>query len=269
MKVNHQIPMKTLTAIIFLFLSTYCYGQRPMAVSENLLSNGSAYPVTWKGISSFPKFQFHTYQVVEGKTGWTKSKYNSRLFSRLETASSNHKGSYLMASQAGDSAVVNFSRNMDFKGLESAGIVFGGENSVWSIGVPAEVINSLDNYVALIETTSADSAWRLIVTEQFGTQFGASFFGWLTNGDQRIDIRPVFNYQEGKKKGIIELMTIEEVALKGFEFFENARAIGAVQLGPQKKQFTVWFANDLDSQTEFIVAISCAGLLRDYMNTMD
>ena len=265
MKVNHQIPMKTLTAIIFLFLSTYCYGQRPMAVSENLLSNGSAYPVTWKGLSSFPKFQFHNYQVVEGKTGWMKSKYNSRLFSRLETASSKYQGSYLIASQAGDSSIVNFSRNLDFKGLESTGIVLGGDNWVWTIGAPAEVLSSTDNYVALIETTSSDSSWRLIVTQELDKQFGVIFFGWLTNGNRRIDIKPVFNFQEGKKKGFIELMAIEENMLKGFEFFEDARSIGAVQLGPNKKQFVVWLSNDLDSKTELLVATSCIGLLRDFM----
>jgi hypothetical protein len=259
------IRISALLTLCLLSFSTSVQAQRLMAVSDNLLKNGTAYPVTWKGLSTFPKFQFHTYQVISGKTGWTKSKYNSKLFSRLETASSKYNGSYIMTSQAGDSTIVNFSRNLDYKGLESRGIVIEGPRGSLTLGSDAEVLESTDNYVALMETGPIPSVWRLVVTQSFGSQAGPSFFGWLTDGDRRIDIKSVYDYQEPGKKGAMELMMGSEFWHKGFEFFEDARSIGAVQLGPNKKQFVIWLANDLDPLTELVVASSCIGLLRDFM----
>jgi hypothetical protein len=266
MKTTPKVIRFSALLVFCLFsFSTSVQAQRLMAVSDNLLKNGTAYPVTWKGLSSFPKFQFHTYQVISGKTGWTKSKYNSKLFSRLETASSNYNGSYIMVSLAGDSTVVNFSRNLDYRGLESQGIVIEGPRGSLALGSEAEVLESKDNYVALMETGPTPSVWRLVVTQSFGSQTGLSFFGWLTDGDRRIDIKSVFDYQDAGKKGAMDLMMGGENWHKGFEFFEDARSIGAVQLGPNKKQFVVWLSNDLDSMTELVLAASCIGLLRDFM----
>lgn len=256
------IRISALLTLCLLSFSTSVQAQRLMAVSDNLLKNGTAYPVTWKGMSTFPKFRFHTFQVVEGKTGFTKTKYNSKLFDRLETSKSDHNGSFLILSLAGDSAMVNFSRNLDYRGLTSGGIVIGG---IQFGGGDEEVLESKDNYAALIETKPTETAWKLVVTKNYGTEVGSNFFGWLTDGNRRIDIKAVFDYQEPGKKGAMELMMGSEFWHKGFEFFEDARSIGAVQLGPNKKQFVIWLANDLDPFIELVLASSCIGLLRDFM----
>ncbi|GAB3220195.1 hypothetical protein J0A67_05510 [Algoriphagus aestuariicola] len=266
MKTKPKIFLGYLLPIIYLFfISSFGFAQGLMAVSDNLLSHGTAYPVTWKGMSTFPKFQFHTFQVVSGKTGWTKSKYNSKLFSRLETINTSQNGSYVIASQAGDSAVVNFTRNFDYQGLEARGFVIEGPHGNWTIGSEQEVLDTDDNYVALIETSPTESVWRLVVTQKNGAENDADFYGWMTDGNRRIDIKAVYNYQKPGKKSMVDLMMGGDAWHKGFELFENAKSIGAVQLGPNKKQLVIWLSDEIDSFTEFLVAAATVGLLNDYM----
>ena len=249
--------------------TTESTAQKLMAVSENLLHDGHKYEVKYKGISTFPKYHFHHYNVASGKTGWMKSKYKSGFFSRMEEASSEYKGSYIFVSSKGDSAWVNFNRNADYKGLQSRGIVIETPAIDFGIGSAAEVLESKDNYTAVIETNGSENTWRLIVAQKAGSKIQSSFFGWLTDGDRRIDIKAVFDYQVPGKKGAVDLMMGGLIWHKGFEFFEDARSIGAVQLGPSNKQMVIWLANDIDPFTEFIVSASSVGLLRDYMVTMD
>ncbi len=266
MKTKPKIFLGYLLPTVFLFfISSQGFGQGLMAVSDNLLSNGTAYPVTWKGISTFPKFQFHTFRVVSGKTGWTKSKYNSKLFSRLETINSTQNGSYDVVSQAGDSAVVNFSRNFDYRGLQEKGFVIEGPHGELTIGSDQEILSTNDNYVALIETSPTESVWRLVVTQKNGTENEPTFYGWLTDGNRKIDIMAVYNYEKPGKKNMVDLMMGGDTWHKGFELFENGKSIGAVQLGPNKKQLVIWLSDEIDSFTEFLVATASIGLLKDFM----
>jgi hypothetical protein len=49
-----------------------------------------------------------------------------------------------------------------------------------------------------------------------------------------------------------------------FEFFENSKAIGAVQIGPMKKMYVVWFSKNNDPTINFIMGSSFAALMNHY-----
>ena len=92
--------------------------------------------------------------------------------------------------------------------------------------------------------------------------------GWLSDGERRIDILPVFEYQN-LGKNAVDFMLGTEIYLKGFEFVENARSVGAVQIGPFRKQFIVWFSKKNDPTTNFVIGSVFAALLWEYQMVMD
>ncbi len=84
-----------------------------------------------------------------------------------------------------------------------------------------------------------------------------------------IDILPVFDYQNPSKKSMVDMMMGSEIWLKGFEFVENGRSLGAVQVGPMKKMFVVLFSKKNDPMTDFVIGSTFAALMPEYQIDMD
>lgn len=269
-------PLKILLIVIFVigffvFDLTKAEAQKLMFISDELHENADKFEVGMKGGVGILKYYFGSYKVTKTKTGWTKSKYNSKLFSPLETASSERKLSFEFVSDKGDTAWVNLNRNMNYEGINKEGITFFGRNSSINFGGYQEVLENSDNLLGVIETNAEEPAWSFIVSEKYGSRVGEKpvFVGWLSNGDRMIDILPVFEYQNPGKKSMVDMMMGSEIWLKGFEFVENGRSLGAVQVGPMKKMFIVWLSKKNDPMTDFVIGSTFAALMPEYQIDMD
>lgn len=247
------------------------HGQKLMYISEELQENAGRFEVGMKGGGGMIKYHYNSFKVTKSKAGWTKSKYRSKLFSPLETASSERKLSFEFVSDRGDTALVNLNRNMNYEGINREGLTLFGRNSAITFGAYQEVLENSDNLFGVIETNSEDPVWSFIVSEKYGSSVGERpiFVGWLSNGDRRIDILPVFDYQKPGKKNVVDMMLGSEIWLKGFEFVENNRSLGAVQVGPMRKMFIVWFSKKNDPMTDFVIGSTFAALMREYQIDMD
>jgi hypothetical protein len=269
-------PNNNVLIVSFLFWFLVCipsktHGQKLMYISDELHQNAERFEVGMKGGGGMIKYHYNSFRVTKSKAGWTKSKYNSKLFSSLETASSERKLSFEFVSDRGDTAWVNLNRNMNYEGINREGITFFGRNSSINFGGYQEVLENSDNLFGVIETNSGESVWSFIISEKSGTRIGDRpiFVGWLSNGERRIDILPVFDYQNPGKKNAVDLMLGSEIWLKGFEFVENSRSLGAVQVGPTKKMFVVWFSKKNDPMTNFVIGSTFASLMTEYQMVLD
>lgn len=257
--------------MIGFFVFTKAEAQKLMFISDELHGNADRFEVGIKGGKGIPKYYFSSFKVTDSKAGWKKSKYNSKLFSPMETASSERKLSFEFVSDKGDTAWVNLNRNMNYEGINKEGITFFGRNASINFGSYQEVLENSDNLFGVIETNAEEQVWSFIISEKYGSRVGDKpvFVGWLSNGDRMIDIIPVFEYQNPGKKSMVDMMLGSEIWLKGFEFVENGRSLGAVQVGPMKKMFVVWFSKKNDPMTDFVIGSTFAALMPEYQIDMD
>ncbi|MCH6235339.1 hypothetical protein [Cognataquiflexum rubidum] len=264
MKLSFKLFLTCFTIALLLFESLLASGQKLMAVSEELHQNGEKFDVVTKGGGRIVKYHFNSYRVTSAKGGWIKGKSSSGLFSAYETASSEKKLSFEFVSDNGDTAIVYLNRNMNYEGINKSGLTFYGKNSTLTIGGYQEILENSDNLFGIIETNVADSTWNFAVSEKFGSRHGGqtALVGWLTDGQRKIDIYPVYHYQNPGKKSAIDLMVGSQIWLKGFEFIENRSPVGAVQVGPFK--FVAWFSKKNDPTTNFVIGSSFAALMHEY-----
>jgi hypothetical protein len=266
MKLSLKLFLTCFIVVPLFFNSSATHAQKLMAVSEGLSQNGDRFEVELKGGGTMFKYQYSSFRVASAKGGWTKNKYNSKLFSAYETATSEKKLSFIFVSDLGDSAIVNLNRNMKYEGFDDPGFTFGSENATFTIGGYQEVLENSDNLFGIIETNMADSIWNFVISSKSGTKIeeNESLKGWLTNGNRKIDILPVFHYGQPGKKNMVDMMLGSEIWLKGFEFIENGNSVGAVQIGPIKNLFVVWFSKLNDPMTNFVIGSSFAALMHEY-----
>ncbi|MCL6260516.1 hypothetical protein M3O96_15545 [Aquiflexum sp. TKW24L] len=269
MNLTSKLLLVCLPVTLLFFQSMVTHAQKIMSISEELHQNGEKFEVVTKGGGRIVKYHFNSYRVTSAKGGWVKGKSSSGLFSAYETASSEKKLSFEFVSDQGDTAVVYLNRNMNYEGINKSGLTFFGNNSTLTIGGYQEILENSDNLFGIIETNMADSTWNFAVSENFGSRHGGqtALVGWLTDGQRRIDIYPVYHYQNPGKKSAIDLMVGSQIWLKGFEFIENGSPIGAVQVGPYK--FVAWFSKKNDPMTNFVIGSSFAALMHEYQMDLD
>lgn len=255
----------------FVFETTRVLAQKLMYISEELHENAEKFEVGMKGGGGMFKYHFKSYKVTQSKAGWTKSKYSSKLFSPMETASSERKLSFEFVSDRGDTAWVNLNRNMNYEGINKEGITIFSSNAAINFGSYQEILENSDNLLGVIETNVEEQVWSFIISEKYGSRVGDKpvFVGWLSNGDRMIDILPVFEYQNPGKKNMVDMMVGSEKWLKGFEFKEKGSSLGAVQVGPMKKMFVVWFSKKNDPMTDFVIGSAFAALMTEYQMVTD
>lgn len=251
--------------VFLLFDLTIAQAQKLMLVSEELHENADRFQVGTKGGRIMPKYQFNSYRVTQAKGGWALSKYKSGLFSAHETATSKRKLTFEFVSDQGDSALVYLNRNMVFETFNKAGISLFAGNSIISIGSYQEVLEDSDNLFGLIETNnSQDKIWNFVVGKKQPRNEGGRliYLGWLTDGERKIKIVPVYNYQTPGEKNLMDISWGTQAWLKGFQFFEHSQSIGAVQIGPI--DYEVWFSRKNDPMTNFVIGSTFAALIKDF-----
>lgn len=253
-----------------IFLHDIVEAQHLIKISEELFDTGERIQIKSKSGIGF-RFFFDIYEMSKYKQGPTETISKSPLFSAFEDSKSEAKSSFFFVSSDGHSSVVNINKNMVYRGYDDQFILsLSLKNGAFSWGFGSEeVFESSNNYNAIISTTFDSTLWSLILIEKYGTEVeGAKgFSGWVSNGDRFVEILPIFAYQN-KKGQVQKISFLEDWMVKGFEFRENNKAIGAVQLGPFP-EFFAWFAQDLDPGARFLLAASYSAILSDYMLDFD
>jgi hypothetical protein len=249
-----------------LFVHNLVEAQLILNISDELLATGEQIQIKSKSGFGF-RFIFDIYEMSKYNQGPTESISKSPRASAFEETYSEAKSSFYFMSSQGHSSVINIYKNTVHRGYDdqfhlSLHTKFGSISKVFG---SEEVFENTNKYNAIISITSESTLWSLILIEQYGTEVeGAKgFSGWLTNGDRFVEILPIFTYQN-KKGQIKQELDLEDWMVKGFEFREDNKAIGAVQLGPFPR-FFAWFAQDLDAGTRFMLAASYSALLSDFM----
>lgn len=227
-----------------------------MSISDDLYDNSYRFDVGRKIGWVMTRYHYNSFEVFQVKQGTGMGvrggSTESNWFGRSKKKS-NSQFSFGFASDRGDTALVHL--NMDYEDrLRST-----------FFGRLKEVQVRSYNLSGLIETNDQNSAWKLTISQEFGTDMGgkSTYLGWLTDGEKRIEIVPVFNYRNPGRKNLTDIMVGSEIWFKGFEFVENNRSIGAVQAAPMNSM-SVWFSMENDPMTDFVIGATFAALLHEY-----
>ncbi len=239
--------MKNLITIIFsVILVTIIidesYGQKIMKLESELKSGSTPLEAKRKAFGSVGKYQFGSYRIVSGKSGWTTTKSSSKFFSSETKSESKKKSSFVFVSNDKDTIQVSTSTNT--KTIESTWGDFSRLNL------------SSDNYLSVFSMNNDTTVWRMIILAQKGAVVKNNFSaeGILTNGQKTIQIREVRQWEDGK----VPMFKL----IIGYEFFLDQHSIAAVQSSPDsfQKKF-VWLHKDLDEKMKSIIAAASASIM--------
>ena len=239
--------MKNLITIIFsVILVTIIidesYGQKIMKLESELKSGSTPLEAKRKAFGSVGKYQFGSYRIVSGKSGWTTTKPSSKFFSSETKSESKKKSSFVFVSNDKDTIQVSTSTNT--KTIESTWGDFSRLNL------------SSDNYLSVFSMNNDTTVWRMIILAQKGAVVKNNFSaeGILTNGQKTIQIREVRQWEDGK----VPMFKL----IIGYEFFLDQHSIAAVQSSPDsfQKKF-VWLHKDLDEKMKSIIAAASASIM--------
>jgi len=244
--------------IVFFLFGFFVYegqAQKHMSISDDLYENSDRFDVGRRIGWVMSRYHYNSFEVFQAKQGTGMGiqggSTESNWFGRSKKKA-NSRFSFGFASHRGDTALVHL--NMTYEDRLRSSF----------FGRLKEVQVRSYNLSGLIETNDQNSIWNLTISQEYGTNMGEnSYFGWLTNGDRRIEIVPVFNYQNPGRKSLTDIMVGSEIWFKGFEFVENNRAIGAVQAAPMNSM-SVWFSKQNDPMTDFVIGSTFAALLHEY-----
>ena len=245
--------------IVFFLFGFFVYegqAQKHMSISDDLYENSDRFDVGRRSGWVMPRYHFRSFEVFRIKQGTAVgmggSSTESNWFGRSKIKS-RYSHAFGFASERGDTALVHLV------------MAYEDRLRVSFFGRIKEVKVRSYNLSGVIETNDQNSEWKLTISQEFGTDMGdkSTYLGYLTNGERRIDIVPVFNYQNPGKKTLTDIMVGSEIWFKGFEFVENNRAIGAVQAAPMNSM-SVWFSKQNDPMTDFVIGSTFAALLHEY-----
>jgi len=217
-----------------------------MKLDGELKSSSKPLEAKRKGMSSVGKYEFGPYRIVSGKSGWTKTTSNQKLFSFETKSESKKKSSFTFVANGKDTLVVNTSTNT--KVSES------GIGDFYS-----QINKSTDNYIAIISPLSDTVSWKMVFVFSAGEDVAGNFQaeGILTNGVTNIKIKEVKQWEDGK----VPMMKL----ICGYEFILDNKSIAAVQssIDTFQKKF-VWLRQDLDENMKTMLAAASASL---FVNT--
>ena len=218
-------------------------GQKLMKLDTDLKGNSEFLEVKRKAVTTMPiKYTYGPYRIVSGKTGWTKSKSNTKFFSWETKIESKKKSSLVFVGHDKDTVTVNMSTNTSMRELNV---------SDWSM-----LSESTENFAAIMNTSLDTVTWRLMLVSRSGADVEGNFRaqGVITNGTHEIQIREVKQWEGGKGAAFKSII--------GYEYFNGNQSIGAVQASPDtfQKRF-VWLRKDLDEQTKLVLAAASAAIM--------
>lgn len=210
-----------------------------------------------RGISAVGKYEFGPYRIISGKEGWTTTREKSGLFSRETNITAKTRKSFVFTGNETDTVYANITVSSDVQIREQYGWLFR-ELTGWSENIVTE---STETYIAGLENSLDTARWNLILVYPVAEEIDGPvikehldyFHGVLTNGQSAIDIRPVFQWENGSPSSLLK-------PVEGYLFERENEALAAVQVFPVNKMY-VWIRKDLEDHLRLILAAGAAALL--------
>jgi len=236
--------MKNLICCMFLLLVGLMpvSGQNTIKMDPDLKSNSTALEAKRKAITTFPKYQFGPYAIVSAKAGWTITKGSTKMRFILEDTNSESKtkSSFVLVG------------NNDTVKVNMVNKVLTSETALGRLSTTNQ-INSM--FMAEILVLADSSSWQLKLQTEMGPQIAGSFHteGELTNGDLKIQIYPIKEWESGKT----DLFKM----ILGYELVLNNQSVAAVQSPQMTTKRSVWIRESLDEHLKLALATASAILM--------
>jgi hypothetical protein len=203
----------------------------------------------WTG--RIARWSFGEYAVVSSKGGSTAVDTRRNLLNTATDSTSSQKFSFVMTNRTGDSAWVDAAHNVWVQALRGLALGHGfslsGTDTVWQS----------DNFIAFI-TINRDTTdtWTLLMgLDQSETH--TEYATILTNGERRLEV--AFVSSDRKRR-----MPPPYGSALGYEFVENGRSVGAVQVfgGSFGVTYLVWLDRGLDARMKLILSAAMTAVLQ-------
>lgn len=228
--------------------------QKFIKIDDQLREHSQPMTVKRKGFNAVGKWEFGSYKVIYGESGWKTGTESSPLFGGHTSASSSVKKSFVLVNNA-DTCTANI------RVLEN---IETDEGSwFWRTFVNPDQLR-VEKGEAVFETEfalSTDTAiWRLLViypiaVEAEGTVIHDNitrFRGMLTDQHTSIEIKEVNINEEGKRPLLNPVL--------GYEFLRGSESLAAVQVMPSNRMY-IWLRDDLDNSLKFVLANAAVAML--------
>lgn len=239
------------------FMVTSTFAQRFIRTDTELKANSDLWQVSRKGISAIGKYQFGPYKVVSGRAGWAKENFKRGIFSDDVKITFEQKKSFVFVSNETDTINVNSSLSVLSEMTDKNPLVFR-KLFGWH---DYEVKQSKETFMASFDIKNDSTAWSLVLVYPVPMQdeydmpiwdMKTEFYGILTNGLINIEIKRVFEQENGKTSILNPIF--------GYEFFQDGKSIAALQDIPIHKMF-VWIRKDLDENLKLIISAGISAIL--------
>ncbi|WOK08366.1 hypothetical protein RT717_06905 [Imperialibacter roseus] len=224
------------TAVISMASLSVVNAQMIMQIDPSLSAKATPQQVKYKGMKAVPYYYFDEYKIVSSKAGWLTT--NSRSNMQGTISSSSQQLAFTMINSAGDTAVVNMSKD---------GLVQSSQNS-WFPNITMS--QGSQNVTALI-TSSADTlTWGLAASVANGV-----FTGAIKTDTEEYKLVPVKRMDNGR----VAPFTL----WVGFAIYKGDVEIGAVQATPKRN---VWISSDLPADQKLKMAAACLSMIIEEQN---
>lgn len=229
-------------------------GQTFIMLDEKLKAVSEPMAAKRRGISSVGKYEFGPYRIISGKEGWTTTREKTGLFSRETNIKSKTRKSFIFTGNETDTVYANISISSDVQITEQYGWLFR-ELTGWSEKIVTE---STETLIAGLENSLDTAVWNLVLVYPVAEEIDGPvlkehleyFHGVLTNGQSSIDIKPVFQWENGSPATLLR-------PVEGYQFEMENEALAAVQVFPSNKMY-VWIRGDLEENLRLILAAGAA-----------
>ena len=225
-------------------------GQKLMKLDNELKSNSTPLTASRKGFSSIGKYEFGTYKIISGKSGWRTTKSSKKLFSFESKSESKTKSSFVLVANNKDTLHVNISLNTKVSETDLQQLTILNQSD--------------DNFIAVISPDADTTDWKMVVSSKSGANVKdlSHAEGVLTDGTKAIQIREVKILESGKSSLLNSIC--------GYEFTVNDVVVAAVQTSIDTfLKRIVWIRNDMDEKMKTVFAAAAASLMiyTDYSMT--
>lgn len=250
-----------IVSILILFSgSTFAQKQKNIVIDEQLSANSEPMKVKIGAqiMGKMAKYKFGNFEVVEGKTGWTNSGYNSNFFATKVEKSSSQNFWFSLADETQNTITVHAALNVKIKTKESFEVFSG-----FYVGEDQELLNSHNFSATLYYNSDTTKQWLLYMLKESGSESEQTGTAFLTDGIRKIII---LSATSPKNNGALLFPP------RGYEFVEGGQTLSAVQcfgggsMGLNK--VFVWLHNDLDEATKLLLAGAATAILHNERNSL-
>lgn len=250
-----KLRVALIVAFIIATSSQTILAQKFIKIDPQLKANSKPMPAKRKGFTDVGRYQFGDYQVISGKSGWTKTTTKSPLFQDRTSSNSSKKQSFVFVDNQADTAFANTLIRENVTSYDND--LFARTFLTWN---RAELIEGKGIYETDFKISSDTSDWKLVVIYPLAVEmnneiykdYKTQFKGILTNNKTYIEIRSVIENENGKKPFLNPVL--------GYEFWIGSESVAAVQVMPISNT-NVWIKEDLDPKLKFVLASGAAALL--------